>query len=72
MHLFNKLYRKIEEVKNMYQEVEDFESHLANNNTVMEEPGHIFTITQTYHSRIDALAKDVVLQLRSLALPNFN
>lgn len=72
MHLFNKLYRKIEEVKNVYQEVEDFESHLANNNIVMEEPGHIFTIIQTYHSSIDALAKDVVLQLRSLALPNFN
>lgn len=44
MTLFSKPYKKIEEVKKVYQEVEDFESHLANNNIVIEEPSHIFTI----------------------------
>lgn len=72
MTLFSKLYKKIEEVKKVYQEMGDSESHLVNNNIVMEELGHIFTIMQTYHYRITALAEDVNLQLRSLVLPNFN
>lgn len=48
-------------MKKVNQEVEDSEAQLANINIYLEEPGMIFTIMQTYHSRIVALAKDVKL-----------
>ncbi|KAM2616307.1 hypothetical protein TB2_030724 [Malus domestica] len=59
--LASQLYKKIKEVKKVNQEVEDSEAQLANNNMYLEEPGWIFTIMQTYYSRISALAKDVKL-----------
>ncbi|KAB2600392.1 hypothetical protein D8674_010663 [Pyrus ussuriensis x Pyrus communis] len=59
--LSSKLYKKIEEVKKVNQQVEDSESQLANSNIALEEPSRIFTIMQTYHSRIAALAKNVKL-----------
>ncbi|KAM1094619.1 hypothetical protein FF1_009605 [Malus domestica] len=59
--LLSKLYQKFEEVKKVNQEVENSEAQLANNNMYLEEPSRIFTIMQTYHSRITALAKDVKL-----------
>lgn len=55
MTLSNKLYKKIEEVKTVNQEVEDSEAQLANTNITLEEPSHIFTIMQTYYSKIVAL-----------------
>ncbi|XP_009353190.2 uncharacterized protein LOC103944450 [Pyrus x bretschneideri] len=61
MTLSSKLYKKMEEVKKVNHEVEESEAQLANNNIALEEPGCIFTIMQTYHSRIAALAKDVNL-----------
>lgn len=48
-------------MKRVNQEVEDSEAQLANNNIVLEELGRIFTIMQTYHSRIAALVRDVNL-----------
>ncbi|KAB2626278.1 hypothetical protein D8674_017938 [Pyrus ussuriensis x Pyrus communis] len=53
--------KNIEEVKRVNLEVEDVEAQLANSNIALEELGQIFTIMQTYHSRIAALAKDVSL-----------
>ncbi|KAM1207841.1 hypothetical protein ACFX2J_013571 [Malus domestica] len=61
MTLSSKLYKKLEEVKKVNHEVEESEAQLANSNIALEEPGRIFTIMQTYHSRIAALAKDVNL-----------
>lgn len=55
------LYKKIKEVKRVNYEVEESEAQLANSNIALEEPGRIFTIMQTYHSRLAALAKDVNL-----------
>ncbi|KAB2599987.1 S2-RNase [Pyrus ussuriensis x Pyrus communis] len=52
---------KIEEVKRVNQEVEDSKAQLDNNNIALEEPGKIFTIMQTYHSRMAALARDLKL-----------
>lgn len=61
MTLSSKLYKKFEEVKTTNHEVEEAEAQLTNNNIALEEPGCIFTIIQTYHSRITALDKDVNL-----------
>lgn len=61
MTISSKLYQNIEEVKRVNLEVEDVEAQLANSNIALEELGQIFTIMQTYHSRIAALAKDVSL-----------
>ncbi|XP_018502252.1 uncharacterized protein LOC108867029 [Pyrus x bretschneideri] len=61
MTLSSNLYKKIKEVKKVNHEVEESETQLANSNIALEEPGCIFTIMQTYHSRIAALAKDVNL-----------
>lgn len=61
MTLSSKLYQKIEEVKKVNLEVEDVEAQLANNNIAIEKLGCIFTIMQTYHSKIAALARDVKL-----------
>lgn len=41
MTLSSKLYEKIEEVKRVNQEVEDFEAQLANINIAFEEPSRI-------------------------------
>lgn len=57
----SKLYKKTEEVKEVNQEVEEEEAQLANINLSLEEPSRIFTIMQTYYSRIAALAKDINL-----------
>lgn len=59
--LSSKLHQKIEEVEKVNLEVEDVEAQLVNNNIALEELGRIFTILQTYHSKIAALAKDVKL-----------
>lgn len=48
-------------MKKVNLEVENAEAQLHNNNIALEEPGRIFTIMQTYHSTIAALAKDVKL-----------
>ncbi|KAM1807329.1 hypothetical protein ACFX11_030362 [Malus domestica] len=61
MTISSQLYQKIEEVKKVYLEVEDAEAQIANNDIALEEPGRIFTIMQSYRSRIAALAKDVKL-----------
>lgn len=61
MTLSRKLYHKIEEVKRVNLEVEDSEAQLANSNIDLEELGWTFTIMQTYHSRIIALARVVNL-----------
>lgn len=61
MSLSSKLYQKIEEVKKVNLEVDDAEAQLTNNNIALKEPGRIFKIIQTYHSRIATLAKDVKL-----------
>lgn len=44
MTLSSKLYKKIEEVKRINQEVEESEAQLANINIALEEPSRIFTI----------------------------
>lgn len=54
MILSSRLYKKIEKV-------EGLEAQLAKNNIALDEPRRIFTIMETYHSRIAALAKDVNL-----------
>ncbi|KAM1876701.1 hypothetical protein ACFX14_044098 [Malus domestica] len=59
--LTNQPHQKIEEVKKVNVEIEDAEAQLANSSIALEKPGRIFTIMQTYHSRIAALAKDVKL-----------
>ncbi|KAB2615714.1 hypothetical protein D8674_022302 [Pyrus ussuriensis x Pyrus communis] len=59
--LSSKLYKKIKELKRVNHEVEESEAQLANSNIALEELGRIFTIMQTYHHRIDTLAKDVNL-----------
>ncbi|CAN6679637.1 unnamed protein product [Malus baccata var. baccata] len=56
----SKLYKKIEEVKIVNDEVEKAEAQLTNNNIVLE-PGRNFTVMLTYHSMIAALDKDVNL-----------
>lgn len=61
MTLSSKLYNKTEQVKKVNQEVEESEAQLANINIALEELSCIFTILQTYHSRIVTLAKDVNL-----------
>lgn len=57
----SKLYKKIKELKRVNHKVEESEAQLANSNIALEELGRIFTIMQTYHYRIAALAKDVNL-----------
>lgn len=61
MTFLRKLYQKIEEMKKFNHELKDSEAQLANNNIALEEPGRIFTIMQTYQSRVVALSKDVNL-----------
>ncbi|KAM0963917.1 hypothetical protein ACFX2A_023345 [Malus domestica] len=61
MILSSKLYQKIEEVKRVNLEVEDYEAQLANSNIALEEPGRIFIIMQTSHFSIAALVRDVNL-----------
>ena len=61
MSLTNHLSKKVEDMKKISQEVEDSKNQLANNNMYLGEPGRIFTIMQTYFSRIVALAKDAKL-----------
>ncbi|KAM0970904.1 hypothetical protein ACFX14_018847 [Malus domestica] len=48
--LLGTLKHQIEEVKKSNIELEHTRSQLANSNTVLAEPGRIFTIMQTYHS----------------------
>lgn len=38
----SKLYKKIEEVKKINQELEESEAQLANNNIALEVPSHFF------------------------------
>ena len=40
-------------------ELEDAESQLIHNSTVLAEPTRIFTLMQTYYSRIITLVEDV-------------
>ncbi|KAM2710342.1 hypothetical protein EV2_047917 [Malus domestica] len=61
MTLSSKLYKKIDEANRVNHEAEESEAQLANKNIALEEPGCIFTIMQTYHSKIVGLAKDVNL-----------
>ncbi|KAB2595164.1 hypothetical protein D8674_030614 [Pyrus ussuriensis x Pyrus communis] len=53
------LYQKIKEVKRVNQKVEDSEAQQGNNNIALEKLRIIFTIMQTYHSKIAVLAGDV-------------
>ncbi|KAM2927936.1 hypothetical protein COP2_035240 [Malus domestica] len=59
--LTNHLSQKVEEMEKTSQEIEDSENQLVNSNMYLGEPGRIFTIIQTYFSRIVALAEDVKL-----------
>ena len=59
--LLGTLKHQIEKVKKSNVELEHTKSQLANSNTILAEPGRIFTIMQTYHSRIITLSKDVKL-----------
>ncbi|KAB2608814.1 TMV resistance protein N-like [Pyrus ussuriensis x Pyrus communis] len=59
--LLSKLHQQTEEVKKANLEMKDAESQLASSNTVLAEPTRMFTIMQTYHSRIITLGEDVTL-----------
>ncbi|KAM0975931.1 hypothetical protein EV1_018672 [Malus domestica] len=59
--LTNNFSQKVEEMEKTSQEIEDFENQLVNSNMYLGEPGRIFTIMQTYFSRVVALAEDVKL-----------
>ncbi|KAM0970943.1 hypothetical protein ACFX15_018354 [Malus domestica] len=59
--LTNNFSQKVEEMEKTSQEIEDFENQLVNSNMYLGEPGRIFTIMQTYFSRVVALAADVKL-----------
>ncbi|KAM2876548.1 hypothetical protein COP2_019535 [Malus domestica] len=59
--LLGKLQQQIEEVKKANMELEDAESQLINSNTVLAEPSRIFTLMQTYYSRIINLGEDIHL-----------
>ncbi|KAB2612494.1 hypothetical protein D8674_034810 [Pyrus ussuriensis x Pyrus communis] len=61
MSLTNHLSKKVEEMENISQEVEDSKNQLTNNNTYLGEPSRIFIIMQTYFSRIVALTEDAKL-----------
>ena len=59
--LLGKLQQQIEEVKKANKELEDAESQLINSSTVLAEPTRIFTLMQTYYSKIITLGEDVHL-----------
>lgn len=53
--LLSKLQQQIEEVKKANMELEDAESQLINSSTILAKPTRIFTLMQTYYSRIISL-----------------
>ncbi|KAM1543859.1 hypothetical protein ACFX1Z_013475 [Malus domestica] len=61
MTLTNHLFKKVEEMEKLSQEVEDSKNQLTNSNMYLGEPNRIFSVMQTYFSRIAALAKDTKL-----------
>ncbi|KAM1160148.1 hypothetical protein ACFX19_033798 [Malus domestica] len=60
-NLLDTLENQTEEVKKTNSELEHSRYQLANSHTVLAEPSRIFTIKQTYHSRIITLSEDVKL-----------
>lgn len=61
MTLTNHLFENLKEMEKIPQEAEDSKNQLTNNNMYLGEPYRIFTIIQTYFSRIAALAEDTKL-----------
>ncbi|KAB2597450.1 TMV resistance protein N-like [Pyrus ussuriensis x Pyrus communis] len=57
--ILSKLHQQIEEIKKENSELEYVESQLVNSSTVLVELTRIFTIIQTYRSRIVTLGEDV-------------
>ena len=57
----DRLSQKVEEMEKTSHEIEDSSDQLVNSHMCLGEPNRIFTIMQTYFSRVIALAKDVKL-----------